>query len=46
MQLFPRGIKTNAEEIRLLESFVLKPQCTMNKLITGLITSLKKDVNL
>lgn len=44
MQLFPRGIKTNVEEIGLLESFVLKPQCVMNKLkiIKGLIASLKK----
>lgn len=48
MQLFPRGIKTNVEEIRLLESFVLKPQCAMNKrkLIKGLITSLKRTLTL
>lgn len=44
MQLFPRGIKTNVEEIRLLESFILKPQCVVNKpkLNKDLIASLKK----
>lgn len=48
MQLFPRGIKTNVEEIRLLESFVLKPQRVMNKpkLNKDLIASLKKSANL
>lgn len=44
MQLFPRGIKTNVEEIRLLESFVLTPQCLMNEfnLIKDPIASQKK----